>query len=282
MGNAGVAIMNYTNPMSESLRWLKSYFFFPTNSYVVQFIGDIISTSASASIYTTLDQRQLSGPVYIDGVLLNKTRVNIMARQVWHDRIGYEFLHPVNLTIDTRKRQANWSAIGISEGNETHSIFAAYFQHSREPGSDERFTYIIYIDVDIKTFSLGIKQFSSIKLYERKNSRSQRAPADVRLVTYGDSDGTTTERYISMVFLTAGDYSTQLKDITGVNVDAPILLQFQRKADNEGWQLAVADPGQNLTTVVITVHLSHNFRTVVLNINLPTGNWAGGSTIVEF
>lgn len=279
LGHAGLAVMNYTNPLSESLRWFKSYFFFP-NSYVVQFIGDIRSASPSAPIYTTLDQRQLSGPVYIDGVLMTELRVNTMARQVWHDGVGYEFIHPVNLTVDTNERQANWAAIGISEGNETHSIFTAYFTHPREQLSDEYFTYFNYIDIDVATFNNGIKLFSSVDTL--RNSKGLNGAADVRGAIYGDSSESTSDRYISLAFLTAGEFLTLQSDIIRVDSNAPILLLFQRKANNEGWILAAADPGQVLTTVEVTVYLSVEPVPIVLNIDLPYGNWAGGSTVVEF
>lgn len=281
LGHAGLAVMNYTNPLSESLRWFKSYFFFP-NSYAVQFIGDIESTTTAAPIYTTLDQRQLSGPVYIDGVLMTESRVNTVARQLWHDNVGYEFLYPVNLTIDTTEREADWSAIGISQGYETHRIFAAYFTHPSEPGSDERFTYINYIGVDVETFATGVQQFCSIKLNHDKKAKGLKNVADVRGAVFGDTSGTTSERYISLAFLTAGEYLTQQSDISGVDTDAPILLLFSRKTNNQGWELAAADPGHSLTTVEVTVHLSGQTTPVVLSIALPTGNWAGGSTVVEF
>lgn len=282
LGHAGLAVMNYTNPSSESLRWFKSYFLFP-NSYVVQFIGDIISTSDTAPIYTTLDQRQLSGPVYIDGVPMTDSRINTIARKVWHDRIGYEFLHPINLTVDTNEQEANWAAIGISVGNETHSIFAAYFTHPREPGSDDdQFTYINYIDINAETFHADTKQFSSVKVETARISRGLTAAADVRGAVYGDSSDTTSDRYISLAFLTAGEYLTQQSDITRVDTDAPILLLFQRRANNQGWILAVADPGQLLTTVNVIVYLSTQPAPIALSFDLPTGYWAGGSTVMEF
>lgn len=280
LDSAGLAVMNYTNPMSESLRWMKSYFFFP-NAYVVQFIGDVKSNSPTASIYTTLDQRQLTGPVYIDGVLLTQTKVNTMARKVWHDMVGYEFVHPVNLTVDTGNRQANWEAIGVGQGNETHSIFAAYFTHVREFVSDESYTYTAFINVDLRTFSEGMANFSSLRINNAKNSKLLNAPADVRAATYGSLDGPMSNRYISLAFLTAGEYLTQENDITRVDTNAPVLLQFQRK-DDHVWKVAAADPGHTLTEVEVIVYFSNNPTPVVLNIVLPTGNWAGGSTVVEF
>lgn len=280
LGQAGLAVMNYTNPLSGSLQWFKSYFFFP-NSYIVQFIGDIISTSTSP-IVTTLDQRQLSGPVFIDGVLLTETRINTMARQVWHDRVGYLFVRPVNLTVDTSERQANWPAIGISLGNETHSIFAAYFTHTRETSSGDSFDYIAYIDIDLEIFNNDIRQFSPVQLNQQNNLERSRMQANVRGAFYGNPDESTSDRYISLAFLTAGEYLTQQTDVIGVDTDAPVLLQFQRKVNNQGWTLAAADPSHTLATVQVTVTLSNSPTAIVLNIMLPTGNWAGGSAVVDF
>lgn len=282
LGQAGLAVMNYTNPMSESLRWLKSYFFFP-NAYVVQFIGDVRSASPASQIYTTLDQRQLSGPVYIDGVLMTETRVNTVARKVWHDRVGYEFVQPVNLTVDTSEHQANWPAIGISLGNESHSIFVAYYTHSAESGSDDRFDYIAHIDVDLEMFNNYVGQFSSVQFDHGRNSHESRTEANVRGATFGHPDDFTEDRYISLAFLTEGEFLTQQTDIVAVTSDAPILLQFQRIVNNNyGWKVAVADPSHKLASVQVSVNLSSTAEPIVFDIDLPAGNWAGGSTMVEF
>ncbi len=282
LGNAGLAVMNYTNPATESLRWLKSYFFFP-NAYVVQFGGDVISASPTSPIYTTLDQRQLSGPVYIDGVLMTETRVNTIARRVWHDRVGYEFVREVNLTVDTSEHQADWPAIGISLGNETHSIFVAYITHTNEAGSEDRFDYIAYIDVDVDMFNNNVKEFSSVRLVSGQNSDGFRMQANVRGATFGEANDPSSDRYISLAFLSAGEFLTQQPDITAVVTDAPVVIQFQRVINNDyGWILAVADPSQTLSTVQISVTLSNASDPVVFSIDLPSGNYAGSASMVEF
>lgn len=276
LGNAGVAVMSYTNPMSASLQWIKSYFFFP-NAYIVQFVGDVRSTSPTAPIYTTLDQKQLSGPVYIDGVLMTETIVNTVASKLWHDRVGYEFIAPVNLTVDTSERQANWPAIGISLGNETQSIIAAYITHTSETGDDNRFDYIVHIDVDSEVFNNEEKKVSPVLEHNFEKSRME---ANVRGATYGND--ATLDRYMSLAFLSEGEFLTQQTDITRVDTNAPVLLQFQRKVDNQGWRLAAADPSHLLTAVQVTVYLSNISDPIELYIDLPTGNWAGGATVVEF
>ncbi|KAJ6647176.1 Chondroitinase-AC [Pseudolycoriella hygida] len=275
-GHAGVAVMNYTNPMSGSLGWLKSYFFLP-NTYVVQYIGDIRSTSPTSPIYTTLDQRQLSGPVYIDGVLMNGTRVNTIARKVWHDRVGYEFVQPVNLTVDTSEHQANWPAIGISLGNETHSIFVAYVVHDLGPGSENRFDYFAHIDIELETFN---NEFSSVRLRLERNLTESVDETVVRGVAYGEPGES--GRYISLAFVTAGEFLIQQSDIAAVATDAPILLQFQYVSNDQRWKLAVADPSHKLNSVQITVNLTSSSDPIVLNVDLPSGNWAGGAATVEF
>ncbi|KAI8882026.1 polysaccharide lyase family 8 protein, partial [Backusella circina FSU 941] len=63
--DASVAVMQYLNPMTGALRWEKTYFFFP-NYYAVQ-IGPIYSQT-TAPIITTLDQSNLKGDVYVNGV----------------------------------------------------------------------------------------------------------------------------------------------------------------------------------------------------------------------
>ncbi|KAG4070345.1 hypothetical protein HA402_006487 [Bradysia odoriphaga] len=278
LGNAGVAVMNYTNPQTESLRWLKSYFFFP-NAYIVQFVDDVISTSPTFPIHTTLDQRQLSGPVYIDGVLMTGTRVNTIARRLWHDRVGYEFVRPVNLTVDTSQRQADWPAIGISLGNETHSIFVAFFTHIIDSGNKSPFDYFAFIDVDVDRFNNDAKQFSPVQMIEHENSAATAMQASVRGATFGDPQELSSDRYISLAFLTAGNFLTQLEDITSVATNAPIVLQFQR-ADSD-WKVAVADPSHLLNAVQVNVTLSNVADPILLDFELPRGNWAGSAVQVE-
>ena len=128
-GHAAVAVMNYTNPLTGSLSWGKAFFFFP-GAYVVQFVGDVIPRNASAPVITTLDQRQLAGSVFVDGGLVDSEIINTNIQSVWHDRVGYTFLNSLaNVTIDTRVRPTNWSAIGISDGFEPQTLFSATVHH---------------------------------------------------------------------------------------------------------------------------------------------------------
>lgn len=44
----------------------------------------------------------------------------------------------------------------------------------------------------------------------------------------------------------------------------------------------VADPSHKLTAVQVSVSLSNTSDPIVLNINLPAVNWAGGATLMDF
>ncbi|OAC97695.1 polysaccharide lyase family 8 protein, partial [Mucor lusitanicus CBS 277.49] len=64
----GMAVMQYLNPMTGSLRWEKTFYFFP-GFYAVQ-IGPIYS-QGTAPIVTTLDQSNLKGDVYVNNQKLS-------------------------------------------------------------------------------------------------------------------------------------------------------------------------------------------------------------------
>ena len=283
LGEAGIAVMNYTNPQTGSLHWSKSYFFFP-NTYAVQFVGDITSANKSAPIVTTLDQRQLSGSVFIDGSIVTDENVTQTANRVWHDRVDHRFQNPVVLTVDTSPRSSNWSAIGISIGNETQMLFSAVIKHSNEPEQDKELSYVAELDVDQTDFEAkhNRNQVNLLPVENKGQTNSNKVTAIVRGAHYGIPGETAGDRFVSLAFWSAGEFETGLSDIVKVETDAPILLLFQRKDNLDGWQLAISDPSQTLILVKIIIHIDGNPEPVDLTIELPEGAWAGSTTVTEF
>jgi len=261
----GLAVMTYTNPLTGSLRWTKTFFFFP-NSYVVQFGAKINSAHPTAPVFTVLDQRHLSGPVYIDKELLTEIKVRKMARTMWHDRVGYEFIHRVNLTVDTTPRVSNWSDIGTSDGNEALRLMAAYYEHSAEEENDALWSYIAYLDVSQTEF----EQRTEPKIIKMLTADG------VRGATFGELGSV--GRIVSLAFLSPGKHVTGLEDIRKVTSDEALLLLFRKKETNSGWSLAVADPSQTLFRATLLVDIEET-EPILINVELPSGAWAGSSVI---
>lgn len=131
-GAVGVAAMDYVNPLTGAFAYRKAWFFFEDDLQHVTVSG--VSSTTSANVYSVLDQKRASGPVYVDGArLADHTGSNqSSAASLWHDQIGYTFgksgLDQLSVTI--ANRTGNWSSIGISSvPGATVEMFSAWLQH---------------------------------------------------------------------------------------------------------------------------------------------------------
>jgi hypothetical protein len=269
--HAAIAVMNYTNPMTGSLKWGKTFVFFP-NQYIVQFAGGMRS-AAAAPIITTIDQSQLNGPVYIDGEAVNEEVTTKTATMLWHNRICYVFLNPVILKVDLTPRVADWSAIGISKGNETHTLFTATVQHPQDDSDGQYLTYSAFLDVDQSACVPQERVQPLINIFRSHDAQAQaRAPALVRGAYQGDG-------LILLSFWTPGEFETGLTSITKVESYSPCLLIFKRISNT--WKITVADPTQELTRVSFVVYVGGFQDPFGWIVDLPQGDLAGTGVEVE-
>ncbi|KAF7727850.1 hypothetical protein EC973_006963 [Apophysomyces ossiformis] len=273
LGNVGVAVMNYTNPYVNDpyphcsyIHWQKSYFFFP-NAYAVM-LGNLTTKFTCNQILTTLDQRNLNGPVYIDGALIDRNEtietVSTHAENgtVWHDRVGYTLVpHWDDLTVEmfvnTATHRSNWASIGIAKNNETVPMFTATVLHYRST-----LDYIVQPAISETAFHDTSKGLP-LKLLTNYNHTIMGA--------YSAQD-----RTLGLTFWEDGFFSTGL----GINVTSnhPIVLILQEK--KSGWLLAVADPSQLLKRVRLEIS-SNRTEPVKVKIDLPQGQLAGSTVIHE-
>ncbi|CAO3629612.1 unnamed protein product [Mucor hiemalis] len=256
----GMAVMQYLNPMTGSLQWEKTFYFFP-GFYAVQ-IGPI-SSQGSAPIVTTLDQSNLKGDVFVNGELYNSndTTNNQTGRQtVWHNKILYTILDPnITLKVDTSSHAVNnWTTIGISQGLATQRIFTATLNHPSI--STDPVSYVAQLGVDVKNQT---NVDSLIQLVYQDDAVLGKVRG-----AYNVKDET-----IALAFWSAGSYNSSSWGIS-VKTDHPILTFFT-KNENKGYQLTVSDPTQLLTTVNITVNRQDTNTT--LQITLPASPYAGSS-----
>ncbi|KAG1064146.1 hypothetical protein G6F42_027061 [Rhizopus arrhizus] len=133
--------------MTGSLRWEKTFYFFP-GFYAVQ-IGPIYS-QGTAPIVTTLDQSNLKSDVYVNNQKLSVNQFTASQDRkskhtnIWHNRILYTVLDQhtnstiPNLRINTAAHDVNdWSSIGISQEGSSNNTTAPV-------------TYIAQLNVDTK------------------------------------------------------------------------------------------------------------------------------------
>ncbi|KAL0139786.1 chondroitin AC/alginate lyase [Mucor lusitanicus] len=280
----GMAVMQYLNPMTGSLRWEKTFYFFP-GFYAVQ-IGPIYS-QGTAPIVTTLDQSNLKGDVYVNNQKLSVNQFTSSQdskskhTNIWHNRILYTVLDPhtsstanstssPNLRINTAAHDVNdWSSIGISQGKATQPVFTATIQHPpaalMEGGSNSTtapVTYIAQLNVDAKQEQNpeSLIQF----IYQ-----DDQALGKVR-GAYHVKDKT-----IALAFWTAGSYQTPWG--ISVKTNQPILTFFTM--EKQSYTLTVSDPTQLLTQVNVTVTQDHA-ESKDYSVNLPQGPVAGSSVNV--
>jgi len=99
-------------------------------------VSSVVSKTNSP-VYSVLDQRKHSGPVYIDGQPVASGNVTSdSARSLWHANTGYIFDDVSNdekgltISVSTGNRTGAWTAIGASlQPPVTVDLFAAYIQH---------------------------------------------------------------------------------------------------------------------------------------------------------
>lgn len=171
-GGAGIAVMRYTNPYTKSLSWQKAWFFVGGDvqrvmvTNVTQAWNATGNSTTPPPVYSVLDQRLHSGPVYVDGKKIQPGGGNwTNAKSLWHGGVGYIFSSepnpehdnssswnssyhrpdsPFGLTVSTGPKTGNWSSIGTStQPPTTVDLFSAYIHHPSSSLSDP-LEYTIY------------------------------------------------------------------------------------------------------------------------------------------
>ncbi|KAG1828622.1 polysaccharide lyase family 8 protein [Suillus variegatus] len=151
-GHVGVAAMRYSNPVTGSLSWQKTWFFLEHDVQYVMIAN--ISSKTDAPVFSVLDQRRFSGP----DVFVNDMRAfggNFTdPHSLWHGDVGYEF-RGVNgtyeLSLERSNKTGDWSSTGIFSGQETVELFAAWLHHKDRSAP---ISYTVYPAVDYGTFVL--------------------------------------------------------------------------------------------------------------------------------
>lgn len=181
--------MRYTNPYTKSLSWQKAWFFVGGDvqrvmvTNVTQAWNATGNSTTPPPVYSVLDQRLHSGPVYVDGKKIQPGGGNwTNAKSLWHGGVGYIFSSepnrehdnssswnssyqipdsPFGLTVSTGAKTGNWSSIGTStQPPTTVDLFSAYIHHPSSSLTDP-LEYTIY------------PATSSFGAFEKKSSKRQ-------------------------------------------------------------------------------------------------------------
>ncbi|KAF7724250.1 hypothetical protein EC973_001206 [Apophysomyces ossiformis] len=256
----GIAVMNYQNPYTRSLKWKKTVVFFP-DGYAVQ-IDSIQSKNASALIRTTLDQSRFYEPFYLNSKRKEKSEiVTHKVKRLWHNNVGYYFPDTAHITVDTRWRKSDWESIGVSKGDDEQQLFTATIQHQQTKGT----SYIAYMDADPLTFPDNSNASTIQFIGASKNVRGAYYKDHMRSVW-------------SFAFWAPDTYTSPELSIES-NQAVTILLYSTHTSGK--WTLAVADPTQKLAKVRIRITVS-NTKSKLFNIDFPKGNLAGSTVRTDF
>ncbi|KAG0169856.1 hypothetical protein DFQ30_003145 [Apophysomyces sp. BC1015] len=271
LNNTGIAVMNYTNPYTGSLSWQKTVIFFP-NAYGVQ-ISSARSKNDSAPIITTLDQRRQNTNVTIDGQegiheQYDKSLSDGKQHTLWSGDIGYTFppvasTSEITLKTTMMNLKSNWSAIGISTGDERVPMYTATVQHG------QKFEYYVQPALDKEAFVKKTNDSITFVRCEDPVVRGAYSPRDSALGLAFWTPGKFRRSFLTH------DASKEEFEIA-VETDHPIVLMFQQTS--VWWDLAVADPSQLLKTVRLTITFEEK-KPIKLDIKLPQGPLAGSSVI---
>lgn len=266
--------MRYTNPLTQSLHWQKTWFFLPDDIQHVM-ISDVSSTT-DAPVLSVLDQRLHSGSIFVDGSTysatdtLNTTIIN--AKSVWHGRVGYVIDNSESLTLslEVGPKTGNWSAIGTStQPPYTVDLYAAWLEHR---DISQSVAYTAFPDTTLDEFQVKAHsnrlaiicnddQISAI--YDSNNKIAMAAfwQPFGGIITF-----TPCEDWASITILT----------------DSNIVIIYQVDTGN----ITVADPSQTLDTVDLVFIVNPdgwsspkwgNVPGKPITVTLPSGGEAGSS-----
>ncbi|KAG9041290.1 hypothetical protein FS837_012462 [Tulasnella sp. UAMH 9824] len=288
-GLVGMAVMDYINPYTGTLRYRKAWFFFEGDMQHVT-VTEVKSVTG-ADVYSVLDQKQVGkGGIYVNGTLIESPDGgNFTApASLWHSGVGYTFdpASPTlqHLAITTENLTGDWSHIGTSTAPpNTVDLFTAYLKHQPEK-LENGLSYTVYP---------GTNTYQDFEEVAKKRSvRTLRNDKHVSAAM--DSDGST----IMAVFWPAenGHHDESL-EVPWKGKDERLTIRVEMEAIiivcTRRWTVTVADPSQSMKTLEVTIEFSGDLHEDLLDkigllpatkklvVHLPQGSEAGRSVTVD-
>jgi polysaccharide lyase family 8-like protein len=267
-GKTGAAAMRYLNPYTKALSWQKTWFFLHDDTQYVM-IANLTSRS-SAPVYSVLDQRLHSGPVYVNEEVLDTPSNGTFNRTVsslWHGGVGYCFdSGSTVLSLSVGERTGAWSAIGTStQPPETVDLFAAWIQHQ---DLTQPVSYTIFPGTTFDSFQIK-RGYRMVIPLQNDAHISAILDLDYNTVSavFWDASGGT-------LFIDCGPFSFEPVIIT-VSGGVALILNLDTGA------FTVSDPSQTLTSVDVLVE-GITETSLACAVDLPPGpGGLAGSSVTE-
>lgn len=287
-GLVGMAVMDYINPYTGTLRYRKAWFFFEGDMQHVT-VTEVQSVT-NADVYSILDQKQVGkGGIYVNGTLFESPDGgNFTApASLWHSGVGYTFdpSSPTvqHLSISTENLTGDWSHIGTSTAPPTTvDLFTAYLKHQPDKLEDG-LSYTVYPGTDT------YQDFEAVA--KKRSVRTLRNDKHVSAAM--DSDGST----IMVVFWPAEKgHPKESLEVSWRN-DERLTIRVEMEAIvivcTNRWTVTVADPSHSQKTLEVTFEFSGDLQQDLLDkigplpgtkkllVHLPQGPKAGQSVTVD-
>ncbi|KAH9082166.1 polysaccharide lyase family 8 protein, partial [Lactarius deliciosus] len=133
----GVAAMRYLNPITKAFGWQKAWFFLDDDIQYVMIAN--LTSNTTAPVYSVLDQRRHSGPIYVNDDLFSAP-----GNQTFNGTVSHA------LSLSVGQRTGAWSTIGTStQPPETVDLFAAWIEHQN---LTRPFSYTIFPGTTLHSF----------------------------------------------------------------------------------------------------------------------------------
>lgn len=239
--------------------------------------ADIRSDDKEHSVFTTLDQKRLRGPVSLSvspSPLDEGTRVVSDVRWVHHDQVGYAFLEPREVYLQNGPQTGNWHDINRRFPDEpvTEEIFSLWLDHGRAV-VDGSYAYLLVPAVE----RAGMEAWASrsrIALLSNTPAVQAAAHADLRMV--------------QAVFRRPGEISAG--GVLNLRIQANRACLLLLREEPGTLRLAVASPENEAADVEIRVNrrlagdnaVAARENSSVARFALPGGLDAGRSVVQEF
>ncbi|KAI0094643.1 polysaccharide lyase family 8 protein [Irpex rosettiformis] len=265
----GIAAQRFTNPLTRSLSWQKTWFFLEDN--VQHVMVHIVDSTSGAPLFSVLDQKRHNGPIFVDGSPMGSSGNFSNPHSLWHDNVGYTFgqnpQSSFGLSVEVGPKTGNWSAIGIStQGLETVDLFAAWLSHNNTSSTEDlpSISYSAFPAVGRRTFEKKASKAGAY-LQELRND------GDVSAVYDG------THRTAFFVFWNAAGGSAQFRPSP---TQEPITISSTGNVAviyclNTG-NITVSDPSQTIDVLQLTVKKGSSVLNT-LTFTFPTDGLAGSS-----
>lgn len=280
-GTYGAATFDFKSPY-DPLEARKSWFLFG-KEYVC--LGAGIQAETTYPVVTTLNQCYLEGDVE---VMQNNTTSIIQKGShnlneiswVYHDSIAYLFPEPTTINLENQTAAGSWFSVNRQSDSPkdeiSADIFKMWLDHGTQP-QDATYAYIVVPAIGVKEVE-NYQQQSPIRILANS--------PEMQAVTH-------TGLHISqLVFYEAGEIQLS-KDIQ-FNTDSPGLVMVQSE-ETTIKRITVADPSRKLTSMHLQVStpvnvMGDDYEAMWneekgysdITINLPQGEYAGKSVIIEF